>query len=202
MLLWGIALGIGCNSTITNTVDRCSVDITSVVPATARPGDTVRIEGEGPFVDQRDTAVFVGGVRATVVSVNGGSNDCLECAACKAEAQCSVCEDVESCDPSDEQAADRRTSCFAEPSDDSEGGFCARCAPGVEIVVPDVPAGATEVWVIGQIGSSPRIPLTIDGVPDTGSTATGDTGTPPAGSTGDTSGSATGSTGDTGATIP
>lgn len=173
---WGLGLVLlSCDGTITTVVDRCAIDLGEVSPASALPGATVRATGMGPFVDARDTAVFVGGVRATIVSVNGGADDCGECLACKLEADCSVCETE--CDPSEDLLQDRRRSCFAAATEESTGGFCTRCEPGIEFVIPQgIPAGPTEVWAIGQVGSSNRVPFTVEGVPDTGATSTGSTG--------------------------
>ncbi len=168
---WGLVLG--CTGTIIPTTDRCSLEVGQLASESGRPGDTVLATGGGPFRDERDTAVFVGGVRASVVSVNGGSTDCLACQACKSEAECSLCGTCD--DPSDDLDEERRQECFATGE---EPGFCARCEPSVEFVVPDLPAGPTEVWVIGEIGTSRPVPFTIEAgakpVIPTGST--GDTG--------------------------
>jgi len=155
-----LALFAGCNPTITVEDDRCELDLARVEPASAVPGETVIGYGDGPFVDERDTVVFVAGTRARVTSTNGGSDDCARCLQCRLEAGCSVCDTT--CTGGELQSPARIGECFAaEPTDTGDelvvgasGGVCARCEFQVEFVVPDVSPGPTEVLVFGEIGTS------------------------------------------------
>ena len=179
MSLWGLLLSVSCTNSIAPTVNRCEVELSTVEPETGRPGDLVVISGDGPILDERDSAVFVGGVRATVTQANGGTEDCERCIACRLEAQCSACD--ESCNGVGQLSVRRQEECFAVPEDDvgadktgkdSIVGVCGRCTFSVEFEVPDLPPGETTVWTIGQPGSSRPVPFTVAAPPPgTGDTA-------------------------------
>lgn len=196
MLGWLVFAVVACNNTVTTTVDRCDVDLSEVKPASAPPGATVLATGDGPFLNERDSAVFVGGVRAQLLEVNGGTDECRECITCRLEADCSVCD--ETCAGSDGLTEERTAECFAA-ADTEAPGFCTRCTFSLQIVVPDVKPGPTQVWTFNEIGTSQPVPFTVEGPAATGDTGTAtDTGT-----TTDTGTSTTtGSTGDTGKKIP
>jgi len=169
MLGLALALVMGCGETVTVEDDRCELDVASVEPVSASPGDTVVASGEGPFINERDTALFLAGTRAQVIEVNGETDDCAQCLQCRLEADCSVCDTT--CTGGGDQDGGRIVECFAEmPTDTGEplvaglrpGSYCSRCDFRIEFVVPDVPPGPTEIWAVGEIGTSQPVPFEVE----------------------------------------
>lgn len=163
-----------CETTETIDGERCALDA-SLVQTSGAPGDTIRAEG-GPFVDLRDGAVFVNGVRATVTQVNDGDLACLDCLNCRLESACTACDDE--CTGNGNLDLERAAECF-----DEADGFCAQCDFSLEFTVPDVPAGPTSVQIITTLGTSSALPFVVDAA----AVPTGDTSGTPTVTTADTS---------------
>ena len=146
----------GCTTDITVLASRCDVALDSVEPAQAWPGESVVVTG-APFTTSFDTAVYVGGERATVVSLD--RDDCAACDDCRTDNGCNSCSDCDECD-----------------------AICKTdCVETATIVVPGAAPGSTTVSLFNSHGESQAIPFTVLGESDTG-TDTGDT----ASDTGDT----------------
>jgi len=148
----------GCSQTTYTANELCDVLLTTATPTAASPGDTV-ILAATPLTTDYDTALFVGGVRAQITSVDR-SDDCDICDACREEYECLTCGDCDDCD----------AQCDAE------------CVETVTFVVPEVAPGETIVQIYNAFGGSQPLSLEIleagsstdDTGPDTGAdTATG-----------------------------
>lgn len=154
----------------TGTIDEfetCALEL-FLSPATAAVGDPVTIGG-GPFTEVRDTRIEIGGVRAEITTVI--RTDCDLCDDCLADAGCPPCGlcSGAALDPAE------RTSCFGDPlADPPVPSSCVACTESVEFIVPDLPNGATHVWMVNRNGASDNVPFEIVGAApsDTGASTT------------------------------
>jgi hypothetical protein len=139
----------------------CSIDVLSVTPLSAAPGDEVAIVGT-PLSEVRDTRIEVAGVRATVTSVV--REDCESCDACRADAGCAPCGTCAGIG----LEATVRDACFGDPlADPPTEGSCAACTENLAFVVPEVPAGPATVLILnnngqGQVAGFEVLPSTSD----------------------------------------
>ena len=180
---------VGCTTSTTITSPRCDLTVGTPSPTEAAAGTTVTLSAT-PMTSTWDTAVYVGGMRATVLEVT--RDNCDTCDTCRSDAGCTSCGDCDVCD--------------LECSQD--------CSESVSFDLPlGLPAGANPVWVYNEHGTGGPADVTILSAPDTGTKDTGtkdtgahDTGTKDTGTkdtgTKDTAGAGdTAGTGDT-ATTP
>ena len=86
---------LSCSSTPVTLAQNCDVRLSSVSPTSVSDGDTVRGVG-GPMTSIWDTAVYVDGTRAELVSLQ--RDGCEACDECKQENSCTACDDCDECD--------------------------------------------------------------------------------------------------------
>lgn len=95
-MFWFFALlTLGCSTTSVELAQDCDVLLSSLQPAEAATGDTISAN-VSPVTTVWDTAVYMGGQRAEVLSVD--RDDCEECDECKQQNNCAECEDCDACD--------------------------------------------------------------------------------------------------------
>ncbi|NOY27032.1 MAG: hypothetical protein GXP62_14270, partial [Oligoflexia bacterium] len=128
---------------------RCDLSLGSPTPSLSLPGDTVSLPAT-PLTSTWDTAVIVGGHRATVIDVV--RDGCDPCDSCRADYGCSVCGDCDACD----------LECDTD------------CIETVEFQVPStLSAGTWDTWVYNVHGAGGPLPLVVGSVKDTGSKDSG-----------------------------
>ena len=146
----------GCSTPTEIFALRCDVTVDDISPQPATVGASVTLTGT-PFTSTYDSAVYVGGERATVTDV--ARTNCTNCDSCRIQNGCTECQDCDACD-----------------------AICAsECVETVTFDVPELPAGDYGVQLFNAHGQSPVLDLTIQSTgfegTDTGSSDTGDTGT-------------------------
>jgi len=144
---------LSCSDDTVSDVASCDVVLESLEPAAAAPGDSVTLTG-APFTSHFDTALYVGGVRATVAGVT--RTDCDTCDTCRAEQACNACEDCDDCDVACRVA----------------------CVETLDFTVPEAPAGEQHLLLYNAHGSSNTLIFDVTAEPDTG-TVPSDSGTVP-----------------------
>lgn len=148
---------LACTDAVSLTLPTCTVDLVTLAPTEAAPGDEVVVTAS-PVTETFDTALTVGGVRADVLSVDRVG--CDACDACLDEAECGTCStDCDACD----------ALCEAE------------CIETITFVVPELAAGDATVELFNSHGGSDRLALNVleagqAGGADSGATDSGDSG--------------------------
>jgi hypothetical protein len=132
-----------CDSTSVTLSQNCDVRIATLNPSTSQSGEIVAAEG-GPMTQVWDTAVYVDGARAEVVSID--RQGCDACDSCKEENKCEACDDCDDCD-----------------------ALCATdCTEIVQFVTPENEAGTVQVSLFNGHGQSNSVPLLMTSNNDTG----------------------------------
>ncbi|MCB9777989.1 MAG: hypothetical protein H6742_05450 [Alphaproteobacteria bacterium] len=174
LALASLALLAGCLPATELLAPRCDLVVETPAPESASPGDVVVVAAT-PLTSSWDTAVFIGGERATLQSLD--RTDCTACDECRQTAECGECGDCDACD----------LECSVT------------CSETLTLVVPDGVApgvAQVEVYNLHGVGETELQVLDTTTGGDSGSTDTSDTGTSDTG-TSDTGTSDTG-TSDTG----
>lgn len=134
-----------CDVTVVEAYDDCVIAL-DVPLAPTRAGEAVTI-GATPATATWDTTVRVGGLDATVLSVDRlDEAACVACDSCRADAGCLACGTCEACD---------------------ELAACNSCTETVSFEVPALPSGSWPIVVFNLHGGSSDAPL-ITILPDTG----------------------------------
>ncbi|MCK6507616.1 hypothetical protein L6R53_30330 [Myxococcota bacterium] len=154
-----LATAVGCASESTVLSPRCDLTLGAPAPSPVQVGQTVTLPA-APLTSSWDTAVYVGGARATVLEVS--REGCDDCDECREAAGCTACGDCDACDRECSQS----------------------CVETVQFAVPDsLGGGAWPVWVYNLHGTGGPATLEIQSPPDTGADDTGkapdDTGKAP-----------------------
>ena len=165
-LLLVLALAFaGCSTDTTVLSPRCDLTLGSPSPDPVARGQVVTLPAS-PLTSSWDTAVYVGGARATVLEVV--REDCDACDECRETAECTACGDCDACDLECDQ----------------------RCVETIQFQVPDqLSGGDWPLWVYNLHGTGGPISLEVSAPVDTG---TGDdSGSSDGGTTDDTGGGTT-----------
>lgn len=126
----------GCDDDVTVLADRCEVTVAEAAPSSGLPGDEVTLTGK-PFTSTWDTAIYLGNTRAEVLSVD--REGCDDCDECREDEGCTACGDCDACD-----------------------ALCAEeCVETAQFVVPERPAGETEIRLLNSRGSSAPVAFTV-----------------------------------------
>ena len=144
-----LALFAGCDTVADNDFATCSVTV-AISPFEAQPGSEVSLVG-WPITEPYDSAVYLNGTRATVLSTTPSA--VVTCQECRTENECSMCSE-----------------CFA----------CASACEGTLVFeVPELAAGPTTVVLGNRWGQSRALAFTVleptGDTGDTGDTDSGDT---------------------------
>lgn len=143
-----------CSTAPVTFAQNCDVRLSSLAPEHVQEGETVRATG-GPMTAVWDTAVYVDGVRAEVLTLQ--REGCEECDTCKTENSCSACDDCDACDV-----------------------ICAQdCIESIDFIAPSQEAEHADVSFYNGHGQSNPIVLHYGATPDTGTaTDTGELSSP------------------------
>lgn len=131
----------GCPQSTTTNGPGCALDLV-LDPGTAAVGEVVRAVG-GPVTDVWDTSVRVGGVDASVLSVD--RTGCDACDLCRQAAGCDGC--------------GLCTDCTAT---------CDSCQESVSFEVPAVVDGPADVVVVNPYGRAEALALDVTSVVNPG----------------------------------
>ena len=142
-----VLMGTQCETESVTASRSCEVVLESPTPTEGEPGAEITLPAS-PLTSIQDSRLFVGGVDATLVSVD--RTGCESCDACLAEAECSPCEDCDSCD-----------------------AICAtECSESLRFLVPELDPGSVEIGLYNLFGNSNTVPFTVSesaSEPDTAS---------------------------------
>lgn len=125
-----------CEEALVDTPGSCQVELLAATPTEASQGDSVQLHAR-PLSDKQDTALFVGGARATVETVE--RNGCEDCDSCRETNLCSPCRDCDACD----------AACDAE------------CEEFLRFEIPEVGPGVTTLHLYNQFGNSRPLDFTV-----------------------------------------
>ncbi len=140
---------LGCVTQVETVISICNVELSSVEPQTALPGESVVVTGK-PFSTDWDTAVYIGGEPALLTALS--RDGCDDCDSCRETSECTPCSDCDACDQ-----------------------ICkSDCSETATVEVPALENGQWPVQLFNSYGTSSTVPLTI-GPEDTGDTAGKDT---------------------------
>ncbi len=132
-----------CATTTVVTLGTCDVSLDETAALEAAPGEPLVLTGT-PMTTDWDTVVWMGDVQADVVQVERVG--CTSCDGCREIEVCGACEDCDACDRLCEE----------------------QCVETVTVLVPDLPAGEVDAWIVNRHGRSAPIPVTVTGAEDTG----------------------------------
>ena len=125
-----------CEEALVSTPGSCQVELLSATPAEASPGESVQLHAR-PLSDKQDSALYVGGVRATLESLE--RNGCEACDSCRETNSCSPCRDCDACD----------AACEAD------------CEEFLRFELPAVEPGLTSLQLYNQYGNSRPLDFTV-----------------------------------------
>ena len=125
-----------CETEDTEYGRSCAIDLESITPNRALPGDSVELKAS-PLTSAQDTALFVRGAPAEVLSVD--RIDCESCDSCIAENECSPCGDCDACDAVCE----------------------TQCTETAVFLVPDLSPGTAEITLYNLYGQSESLSLEV-----------------------------------------
>ena len=132
-----------CAESVVETFQHCELD--GLLSAeSGEIGDVVTVTGR-PFTEVADTEVRVGGVEASVLSVD--RVDCTVCDACIEAAACSPCGSCDACDVS-----------------------CETCIETTTFEIPELAGGAQDIVLINAYGSTAPLPFEVNAPEDTDET--------------------------------
>ena len=134
-----------CETESTDYGRSCSIELQSIAPNEALPGESIQLEAS-PLTSVQDTALFVRGVQAEILSVD--RTDCDACDECIAEQECSPCGDCDACD----------AICDTE------------CIETAVFLVPELSPGAAAVTLYNLYGQSESVTLNVLEVDNTADT--------------------------------
>ena len=147
---------MGCETEETETSTPCVVNLESVSPNAAMAGETATLTAN-PLTTVYDSAVYVGGSRATVMDVDRTA--CEACDSCRDDEQCGACGDCDNCDAT-----------------------CTECVETLTFKVPDTETGVTTLQLFNAYGNTNTLEFEVLSS-DTGTlpsdTGTNDTGLNP-----------------------
>ena len=148
-----LALLFACTDTTQTEFPTCTVELLSIEPAAAQPGELVTLTAD-PLTELQDTDLRVGGVDAQVQSVD--RTGCDDCDDCRTTQGCAACGD--DCDACDAECRDN-------------------CVETLSFVVPELSAGTHQVVLFNAHGGSLAAPFEVlETAVDTGPVDSGDSG--------------------------
>jgi len=130
-----LSLLLACDSTEYVTTQRCSIDIVDTVPAEAISGEALVISAY-PLTETWDTLVSFDNQEAEVINIT--KEECNDCSECRELNRCTVCDYCDVCASS-----------------------CDTCAHSVEVIVPELLSGSTDLLIHNAQGSSDPYSISI-----------------------------------------
>ena len=129
-------MGTACATSPVVTLGTCDVGVFSPSAEEVRPGDPFTVGGT-PLTTDWDTLVYMGGVQAELTDLSRVG--CETCDTCRTDSLCTACSECDTCDR-----------------------LCAeQCDETVTVLVPDLPPGPVDVWLVNRHGRSDTVTVTV-----------------------------------------
>ena len=129
IVLTPLILATECGTEAVSPSQSCEIVLESPEPAEAEVGSEIQLAAH-PMTTLQDTRLLVGGIDATLLSID--RLGCDACDACILETECSPCGDCDACD----------AICEAE------------CSESVRFIVPEREPGEAEITLYNLYGNS------------------------------------------------